>query len=89
MINCAYPTHFESALSDDASPWLKRIRGIRANASTKSHAELDEATELDSGDAKALAASTLRSSTNWITSTLELPKADADFLLERSAVVGD
>lgn len=56
MINCAHPTHFESALSDDAGPWLKRIRGVRANASSKSHAELDEATQLDSGDAKALAA---------------------------------
>ncbi|HKS11667.1 MAG TPA: homocysteine S-methyltransferase family protein [Pseudomonas sp.] len=56
MINCAHPSHFEAVLSDDAGPWLKRVRGIRANASSKSHAELDEATELDSGDPKALAA---------------------------------
>ena len=31
-------------------------RGLRANASTKSHAELDEAEELDEGDPVALAA---------------------------------
>jgi S-methylmethionine-dependent homocysteine/selenocysteine methylase len=55
MINCAHPTHFEDALEPGA-PWLDRIRGLRANASTKSHAELDEATELDAGDPSALAA---------------------------------
>jgi S-methylmethionine-dependent homocysteine/selenocysteine methylase len=49
MINCAHPTHFKGALTTDES-WLKRIRGIRANASDKSHAELDEAVELDEGD---------------------------------------
>jgi S-methylmethionine-dependent homocysteine/selenocysteine methylase len=49
MINCAHPTHFESVLVEGA-PWLKRIRGLRANASTRSHAELDRATSLDAGD---------------------------------------
>ena len=49
MINCAHPTHFETVL-EHADPWRERIRGLRANASTKSHAELDEATELDEGD---------------------------------------
>jgi len=49
MINCAHPTHFEHILADGAA-WQDRIRGLRANASTLSHAELDEATELDSGD---------------------------------------
>jgi S-methylmethionine-dependent homocysteine/selenocysteine methylase len=49
MINCAHPTHFTDALSGN-DPWAHRIRAIRANASTKSHAELDEATELDDGD---------------------------------------
>jgi S-methylmethionine-dependent homocysteine/selenocysteine methylase len=34
----------------DGGEWLKRIRGIRANASHRSHAELNEATELDIGD---------------------------------------
>ena len=48
MINCAHPTHFDHALTF-GEPWLKRIRGLRANASTKSHAELDEAEELDDG----------------------------------------
>jgi S-methylmethionine-dependent homocysteine/selenocysteine methylase len=49
MINCAHPTHFDSVLST-GEPWLERIRGLRANASALSHAELDEAEELDDGD---------------------------------------
>ena len=53
-INCAHPTHFEDALTAGA-PWIARIHGLRANASTKSHAELDESTELDIGDPKDLA----------------------------------
>jgi len=53
-INCAHPTHFENALGA-GEPWISRIRGLRANASTKSHAELDESTELDIGDPKDLA----------------------------------
>jgi S-methylmethionine-dependent homocysteine/selenocysteine methylase len=48
MINCAHPSHFEQALSEGA--WMTRLRGIRANASRRSHAELDEATDLDDGD---------------------------------------
>lgn len=55
MINCAHPTHFQTVLSQEAGAWQNRIRGIRANASSKSHAELDEATELDSGDPAELA----------------------------------
>jgi homocysteine S-methyltransferase len=49
MINCAHPTHFERVL-EEAGPWVERIGGLRTNASTKSHAELDEAEELDEGD---------------------------------------
>ena len=49
MINCAHPSHFEHVLEPGA-PWLERIRGLRANASARSHAELDEATELDGGN---------------------------------------
>ena len=49
MINCAHPTHFACALAD-GKRWVERIRGVRANASTCSHAELDEATVLDDGD---------------------------------------
>ena len=49
MVNCAHPTHFEGALEEGA-PWTARLRGVRANASRKSHAELNESTELDSGD---------------------------------------
>jgi homocysteine S-methyltransferase len=54
MINCAHPTHFAHVLDDDGG-WSNRIRGLRANASEKSHAELDEAEELDAGDPAALA----------------------------------
>jgi S-methylmethionine-dependent homocysteine/selenocysteine methylase len=53
MINCAHPTHFDGVLAD-GEPWVKRIRGLRANASRMSHAELNEAPELDAGDAAEL-----------------------------------
>jgi S-methylmethionine-dependent homocysteine/selenocysteine methylase len=49
MINCAHPTHFEAVITVD-EPWVRRIRGLRANASCLSHAELDEAEELDDGN---------------------------------------
>ncbi len=49
MINCAHPSHFEAELLEGA-PWMERLRGLRANASRMSHAELDEAEELDDGD---------------------------------------
>jgi homocysteine S-methyltransferase len=49
MINCSHPTHFEAVLEPGAA-WRERIGALRANASTKSHAELDEADELDEGD---------------------------------------
>jgi S-methylmethionine-dependent homocysteine/selenocysteine methylase len=49
MINCAHPTHFESTLAGKEG-WVQRIRGLRANASRLSHAELDEAEELDDGN---------------------------------------
>jgi len=53
MVNCAHPEHFEGAL--DAEVCRERIRGIRANASKMSHAELDASEELDSGDPEELA----------------------------------
>jgi S-methylmethionine-dependent homocysteine/selenocysteine methylase len=49
MINCAHPTHFEHVLAPGQS-WTRRIRGLRANASRKSHAELNESPELDIGN---------------------------------------
>ena len=54
MINCAHPEHFKHILKEEGN-WKKRIRGIRANASTKSHAELDESETLDAGDKHLLA----------------------------------
>src|SRR5690606_12664598 len=47
MVNCAHPDHFSEALEGE---WARRIRGVRANASRRSHAELDEAPDLDAGD---------------------------------------
>lgn len=49
MINCAHPTHFSHIFESD-SPVIKRIAGIRANASCKSHEELDNSTTLDIGN---------------------------------------
>ncbi len=49
MVNCAHPTHFSGALAREGA-WHHRLVGLRANASSLSHAELDEATELDEGD---------------------------------------
>eukprot|EP00736_Rhodelphis_marinus_P004398 Rmarinus@m.17292 len=56
MVNCAYPTHFQSVIRDDKGPWLSRLRGLRCNASSKSHEELDNATELDAGNPEELSA---------------------------------
>ncbi len=49
MINCAHPAHFDTVLAQGGA-WVKRIAGIRANASMMSHAELDESEVLDAGD---------------------------------------
>ncbi len=49
MINCAHPSHFEDVLASGAE-WIQRLRGLRANASDKSHAELDAMEELDAGN---------------------------------------
>jgi homocysteine S-methyltransferase len=54
MVKCVHPTHFEAVL-DPAQAWTRRVRGVRANASTMSHAELDEASELDAGNPDELA----------------------------------
>lgn len=51
MINCAHPDHFAGTLTGNP-----RLRGIVMNASRCSHAELDEATELDDGDPQELGA---------------------------------
>jgi S-methylmethionine-dependent homocysteine/selenocysteine methylase len=71
MINCAHPTHITPALGAGGE-WRERIRGLRANASTRSHAELDESPDLDAGNPEALA--------------LEYRQLHADF--PRLAVVG-
>ena len=48
MINCAHPTHFTGVLAGGA--WVERVCGLRANASKRSHRELNEAPDLDDGD---------------------------------------
>ena len=53
MINCAHPTHFDQVLTQGAG-WVQRIHGLRANASRMSHAQLNEASELDAGNATEL-----------------------------------
>jgi S-methylmethionine-dependent homocysteine/selenocysteine methylase len=49
MINCAHPTHFAETLAAGGE-WVKRIRGLRANSSCRSHAELDNSPTLDTGN---------------------------------------
>ena len=53
MVNCAHPDHFIGVIDD--SDWSRRIRGLRCNASRKSHAELDAAEVLDDGDPEEFA----------------------------------
>ena len=53
IINCAHPTHIAAGIDD--APALERVGGMRVNASALSHAELDEAEELDEGDPALLA----------------------------------
>jgi homocysteine S-methyltransferase len=55
MINCAHPTHFSHVMERGAA-WTSRIGGLRANASRRSHRELDEAPDLDAGDPLELGA---------------------------------
>jgi len=53
MINCAHPSHFDHLITPH-EPSLTRIHGLRANASTKSHTELDEVKTLDDGNPQEL-----------------------------------
>lgn len=54
LVNCAHPSHVLRGLDEGA--WRDRVGGLRVNASTMSHAELDEAETLDDGDPVRLAA---------------------------------
>jgi len=66
MVNCAHPTHFDGALAGGS--WAQRVRGVRANASRASHAELDAAEALDDGDPQELGAqyAELRGRLPWL-----------------------
>ena len=69
MLNCAHPSHFEHVL-DSLGQRRSRLRGLRANASRRSHAELDTATELDAGDPAELGADYARLKAAWPTLTV-------------------
>jgi S-methylmethionine-dependent homocysteine/selenocysteine methylase len=58
MVNCAHPSHFEHVF--DGGDWTQRIRSVRANASCRSHSELNDAADLDAGDPAELAAGYVR-----------------------------
>jgi homocysteine S-methyltransferase len=64
MLNCAHPSHFDGALRNLGAV-RARLRGLRANASRLSHAELDAATELDAGNPHELGSDYARLKTEW------------------------
>lgn len=68
LLNCAHPTHFAGILRDGNPAW-QRLRGLRANASKLSHAELNAATELDAGNPEEFAMDyeALRADLPWLT----------------------
>jgi homocysteine S-methyltransferase len=66
MLNCAHPSHFAHVL-DELGERRNRLRGLRANASRRSHAELDTATELDAGDPRELGEDYARLIESWPT----------------------
>lgn len=64
LVNCAHPLHLEPGLAPGLAPgpdrdgaWRERILGLRPNASTLTHAELDASEELDEGDVDLLVGS--------------------------------
>jgi homocysteine S-methyltransferase len=58
LVNCAHPEHVLAGMDadDDGSAWRSRLLGLRYNASTRSHAELDDADDLDAGDLEVISA---------------------------------
>jgi S-methylmethionine-dependent homocysteine/selenocysteine methylase len=55
-VNCAHPLHLLAGL--DGGAWQAHLEFFRPNASVLSHAELDEAEELDAGDLPLLVRAT-------------------------------
>ncbi len=64
MLNCAHPSHFAHVL-EGLGERRTRLRGLRANASRRSHAELDEATELDAGNPDELGGDYAQLKRSW------------------------
>lgn len=54
LINCAHTSHILRAVAGGGD-WLERICGVRPNASSLSHEQLDASEELDEGDPELLA----------------------------------
>ena len=51
MINCSHTTHFAKMFEEDkGQEYIKRICGLKPNASRKSHEELNNSDTLDNGD---------------------------------------
>lgn len=69
MLNCAHPSHFAHVLGGLGAR-RSRLRGLRANASRLSHAELDAATELDAGNPDELGTDYVRVKTELPTLTV-------------------
>ena len=66
MLNCAHPSHFAHVLAE-LGERRGRLRGLRANASRLSHAQLDAATELDPGNPRELGEDYARLKASWPT----------------------
>lgn len=49
LLNCAHPSHIAAALTPN-DDWSAHVTGLRVNASRQTHAELNDAAELDEGD---------------------------------------
>lgn len=60
LVNCAHPSHIARGLASLTPRQRDTIRGVRGNASTLSHAELDESTTLEDGDPAAFASATAK-----------------------------
>lgn len=83
MVNCAHPDHFSHVLSGH-----RRLKGIAVNASRCSHAELDDATELDGGDPEELGAEVARLVRTYPTISIVGGCCGADFRHMREMAVG-
>ena len=69
-VNCAHPTHCAPSFAGLDQATLQRVKQLRVNASKMSHAELDEAEELDAGNIDELAGEVAELSTKYNLTTI-------------------